>query len=241
MSPEKSKNQFAILFQQYQTRQPSEELDNPEAPPKLAKPAKTTTKKKKTSAKTTTTQQKQTTSKQKKKTSKPSPQSPSKTPAQESISAPNTSNATTTEKPALDLLDDDLDPNLLIDTHNLEVIRATRSLPPRRQRKQSRPRNPHLEKLIAEEAQEQSAPRKRGRPANGKRSDPNWVARTFYVRKSTDDKVDRVLQQMKRYNVNFDKSELIDLLLEAWAMVESREIDDFQIGEILQIDPPKYN
>ncbi|NJM45343.1 MAG: hypothetical protein HC860_03580 [Alkalinema sp. RU_4_3] len=134
-------------------------------------------------------------------------------------------------------MDDDLDQG------NLEVIRATRTLPPRRPRKQERPQNPTLQKLLDEEAlkeaEEQSGPKKRGRPANGKRSDPNWSARTFYIRKTTDAKVERVLDQMKRYNINLDKSELIDLLLEAWSMVESGEIDDFQIGEILQIDPPK--
>jgi hypothetical protein len=212
MSPEKSKNQFAILFQQYQTQQAEEELSptdlqdlaeevqNPEPTKKRSKTAKT---------------------------SKVKPQKV-KLPEIEALEI---------ETPEAEPLDEELDQS------NLEVIRATRTLPPRRPRKQERPQNPKLQKLLEEEAlkeaEEQSGPKKRGRPANGKRSDPNWSARTFYIRKTTDEKVERVLDQMKRYNINLDKSELIDLLLEAWSMVESGEIDDFQIGEILQVDPPK--
>jgi hypothetical protein len=212
MSPEKSKNQFAILFQQYQIQQAEEETiaadpqdlleeaQNPE-------PAKT---------RSTTV-----------KTSKVKPHKIEHSEIE----------ALEIETPEAEPLDEELDQS------NLEVIRATRTLPSRRPRKQERPQNPKLQKLLDEEAlkeaEEQSGPKKRGRPANGKRSDPNWSARTFYIRKTTDEKVERVLDQMKRYNINLDKSELIDLLLEAWSMVESGEIDDFQIGEILQVDPPK--
>jgi hypothetical protein len=208
MSPEKSKNQFAILFQQYQTQQaeeatlPTEPWDSIEVSPKTASPKK--------GARTTKTSKSET---------------------------PETELAEIAQE--VEILDDELDQG------NLEVIRATRTLPPRRPRKQEKPQNPKLQKLLDEEAlkeaEEQSGPKKRGRPANGKRSDPNWTARTFYIRKTTDEKVERVLNQMKRYNINLDKSELIDLLLEAWSMVESGEIDDFQIGEILQVDPPKLN
>jgi hypothetical protein len=212
MSPEKSKNQFAILFQQYQTQQAEEEL-SPTDPQDLVVEAQNPEPTKKGS-KTV-------------KTSKLTPQK---------VELPEIE-ALEIETPEAEPLDEELDQS------NLEVIRATRTLPPRRPRKQERPQNPKLQKLLEEEAlkeaEEQSGPKKRGRPANGKRSDPNWSARTFYIRKTTDEKVERVLDQMKRYNINLDKSELIDLLLEAWSMVESGEIDDFQIGEILQVDPPK--
>jgi hypothetical protein len=212
MSPEKSKNQFAILFQQYQTQQAEEEL-SPTDPQDLVEEAQNPEPTKKGS-KTV-------------KTSKVKPQK---------VELPEIE-ALEIETPEAEPLDEELDQS------NLEVIRATRTLPPRRPRKQERPQNPKLQKLLDEEAlkeaEEQSGPKKRGRPANGKRSDPNWSARTFYIRKTTDEKVERVLDQMKRYNINLDKSELIDLLLEAWSMVESGEIDDFQIGEILQVDPPK--
>jgi hypothetical protein len=212
MSPEKSKNQFAILFQQYQTQQAEEETI-PADPQDLVEEAQNPEPTKKRS-----------------KTAKTSKVEPQKV-------VPPEIEALESETPEAEIVDEELDES------NLEVIRATRTLPPRRPRKQERPQNPKLQKLLDEEAlkeaEEQSGPKKRGRPANGKRSDPNWSARTFYIRKTTDEKVERVLDQMKRYNINLDKSELIDLLLEAWSMVESGEIDDFQIGEILQVDPPK--
>jgi hypothetical protein len=226
MSPEKSKNQFAILFQQYQTQQAEEEL-SPTDPQDLVEEARNP-KPAKRGSKTV-------------KTSKVKPQA--ELPEIETLEIKALEiealeiEALEIETPEAEVLDEELDQS------NLEVIRATRTLPPRRPRKQERPQNPKLQKLLEEEAlketEEQSGPKKRGRPANGKRSDPNWSARTFYIRKTTDEKVERVLDQMKRYNINLDKSELIDLLLEAWSMVESGEIDDFQIGEILQVDPPK--
>jgi hypothetical protein len=212
MSPEKSKNQFAILFQQYQTQQ-AEEESSPTDPQDLVEEAQNPEPTKKGS-----------------KTTKTSKLEPKK------VERPEIK-ALEIGTPEVEPLDEELDQS------NLEVIRSTRTFPPRRPRKQERPQNPKLQKLLEEEvlkeAEEQSGPKKRGRPANGKRSDPNWSARTFYIRKTTDEKVECVLDQMKRYNINLDKSELIDLLLEAWAMVESGEIDDFQIGEILQVDPPK--
>lgn len=215
MSPEKAKNQFAILFQQYQTKQPSDQPSPTESdlPVEIPAPAKPSPKKH-----------------NQKITAQPQKRS-------EALPENSVSEISVAEDMEVELLDEEIDSN------NLEVIRATRTLPPRRSRKQEKPKNPKLEKLLDEEAQktaeEKLGPRKRGRPATGKRSDPNWAARTFYVRKTTDEKVEKVLEQMKRYNINLDKSELIDLLLEAWAMVESGEIDDFQIGEILQVDPPK--
>jgi hypothetical protein len=221
MSPEKSKNQFAILFQQYQTQQAEEETI-PADPQDLVEKAQNPEPTRKGSKITKTSKGKARSEPLKIKT--PEIETPE-------VETPET------ETPETEPLDEELDQN------NLEVIRATRTLPPRRPRKQEKPQNPKLQKLLDEEAlkeaEEQSGPRKRGRPANGKRSDPNWSARTFYIRKTTDEKVERVLDQMKRYNINLDKSELIDLLLEAWSMVESGEIDDFQIGEILQVDPPK--
>jgi hypothetical protein len=215
MSPEKAKNQFAILFQQYQTKQPSDQPSPTEPDPPADIPAPAEPPKKKHNQKVAAKQKK----------------------GPEALPENSVSEIPVIEDMTVELLDEEIDSN------NLEVIRATRTLPPRRPRKQEKPKNQKLEQLLDEEAQkaakEKLGPRKRGRPATGKRSDPNWAARTFYVRKTTDEKVEKVLEQMKRYNINLDKSELIDLLLEAWAMVESGEIDDFQIGEILQVDPPK--
>lgn len=57
---------------------------------------------------------------------------------------------------------------------------------------------------------------KRGRPATGKRSDPNWLGRTYYIRRDTDLDVETELLQLKRQGVELDKSELVDSLLSAW-------------------------
>jgi hypothetical protein len=218
MSPEKAKNQFAILFQQYQTKQPNDQ-PSPAEPEDL--PAEILA-----SAEPPQNKRSQKVAAQQKK-------------GPEALAENSASEISMIEDMAAEPLDEEIDSN------NLEVIRATRTIPPRRPRKQEKQKNQKLEKLLDEEAkkaaEEKLGPRKRGRPATGKRSDPNWAARTFYIRKTTDEKVEKVLKQMKRYNINLDKSELIDLLLEAWAMVESGEIDDFQIGEIIQVNPPKLN
>ena len=51
--------------------------------------------------------------------------------------------------------------------------------------------------------------KKRGRPATGKRSDPNWIGRTFYIRKETDFDIEDELIKLKRAGINLDKSELV--------------------------------
>ena len=77
-------------------------------------------------------------------------------------------------------------------------------------------------------------PRKRGRPANGKRSNPGWHGRTFYIRKHTDELLEDALFKLKRSGMDLDKSQLVDALLNAWAQVELEKVEDFQIGEILE-------
>ena len=81
-------------------------------------------------------------------------------------------------------------------------------------------------------------PRKRGRPANGKRSDPNWFGRTFYIRKQTDDLLESALFKLKREGIELDKSQLVDALLNAWSQVELEQAKDFCIGEILEKPNP---
>lgn len=81
-------------------------------------------------------------------------------------------------------------------------------------------------------------PRKRGRPANGKRSDPDWYGRTFYIRKQTDDRLESALFKLKREGIELDKSQLVDALLNAWSQVELEQTDDFCIGEILEKPNP---
>lgn len=69
--------------------------------------------------------------------------------------------------------------------------------------------------------------KRRGRPATGKRSDPNWIGRTYYIRKETDLDVEDELLQLKRQGIELDKSELVDELLNAW--VKWRQCEDSEI------------
>jgi hypothetical protein len=74
--------------------------------------------------------------------------------------------------------------------------------------------------------------KKRGRPATGKRSDPDWIGRTYYVRKETDFDVEDELVKLKRAGFNLDKSELVDFLLAAWVQWRNGENIDIQMSEI---------
>lgn len=75
-------------------------------------------------------------------------------------------------------------------------------------------------------------PKKRGRKATGKRSDPNWTGRTYYIRKETDLDVEDELLQLKRQGIELDKSELVDALLAAWVQWRQGENIDLRISEI---------
>ena len=74
--------------------------------------------------------------------------------------------------------------------------------------------------------------KKRGRPATGKRSDPDWIGRTYYIRKETDFDIEDELIKLKREGINLDKSELVDFLLGAWVKWRNGENLDIQISEI---------
>ena len=77
-----------------------------------------------------------------------------------------------------------------------------------------------------------SPSKKRGRPATGKRSDPSWIGRTYYIRKETDFDIEDELIALKRKGINLDKSELVDFLLAAWVKWRKGENIDGQISEI---------
>lgn len=77
-----------------------------------------------------------------------------------------------------------------------------------------------------------TAPRKRGRPATGKRSDDSWIGRTYYVRRETDLDVEDALLRLKRQGIEVDKSELVDLLLSAWIKWQQGENIEIHISEI---------
>ncbi|MCC0179457.1 hypothetical protein I4641_21080 [Waterburya agarophytonicola K14] len=74
--------------------------------------------------------------------------------------------------------------------------------------------------------------KKRGRPATGKRSDPDWIGRTYYIRKETDFDIEDELVKLKRAGINLDKSELVDFLLDAWVKWRNGENISIQISEI---------
>lgn len=77
-----------------------------------------------------------------------------------------------------------------------------------------------------------SEPKKRGRPATGKRSDDAWIGRTYYVKRETDLDVEEALLQLRRQGVEIDKSELVDLLLGAWVKWQQGENIEIHISEI---------
>lgn len=77
----------------------------------------------------------------------------------------------------------------------------------------------------------QGEPRKRGRPATGKRSDDAWIGRTYYVKRSTDLDVEEELLKLKRRGVEIDKSELVDFLMAVWVKWQQGENVDLLIDE----------
>ena len=74
--------------------------------------------------------------------------------------------------------------------------------------------------------------KKRGRPATGKRSDPDWIGRTYYIRKETDFDVEDELIKLKRAGFNLDKSELVDFLLDAWVQWQNGKNIDIQLSAL---------
>lgn len=102
---------------------------------------------------------------------------------------------------------------------------ALESNPPEKE-----PPEPAIAKLVEDIAPEESN-KKRGRPATGKRSDPDWIGRTYYIRKENDFDVEDELVKLKRAGVNLDKSELVDFLLAAWVKWRKGENIDIQMSE----------
>jgi len=79
---------------------------------------------------------------------------------------------------------------------------------------------------------EAEAPKKRGRPAVGKRSNPDWIGRTCYVRRETDLDVAAELLELKRQGLDVDKSDLVDALLVAWVKWRNGENIEDRLFEI---------
>ncbi|WP_052056144.1 hypothetical protein [Myxosarcina sp. GI1] len=91
---------------------------------------------------------------------------------------------------------------------------------------------PASEEKPPETAIAEELTKKRGRPATGKRSDPDWIGRTYYIRKETDLDIEDELIKLKREGINVDKSELVDFLLAAWVKWRNGENIDFRMSEI---------
>ena len=81
----------------------------------------------------------------------------------------------------------------------------------------------------------QPEPKKRGTPATGKRSDDNWIGRTYYVRRETDLDIEDELLKFKRSGIDIDKSELVDQLLSAWVKWQKGENIEIQLSNISPI------
>lgn len=78
-------------------------------------------------------------------------------------------------------------------------------------------------------------PKRRGRPATGKRSDNAWVGRTFYIQRENDLDVETELLNLKRQGIEIDKSELVDKLLAAWVKWQKGENIEIHLSEISPI------
>jgi hypothetical protein len=80
------------------------------------------------------------------------------------------------------------------------------------------------------------SPRRRGRPATGKRSDPNWLGRSFYINKTVDRQVEIELLKLKQSKgIELDKSELVNSLLAAWLQAQQTGQSAVSMAEILKI------
>lgn len=76
---------------------------------------------------------------------------------------------------------------------------------------------------------------KPGRKPTGKRSDPNWAMRSFFIRKETDTKVKQAILELELAGVEYDKSLLMEDLLDAW--LRWRDGEDFD--KIMRTKTPK--
>ncbi|MTF40396.1 hypothetical protein [Cyanobacterium aponinum] len=86
-----------------------------------------------------------------------------------------------------------------------------------------------------EETENQIITKKKGRPSTGKRSNPDWIGRTYYVKKEVDFDVADQLLQLKRQGIDLDKSDLVNFLLGEWVKSQQGENATFRIGEILDV------
>jgi hypothetical protein len=107
---------------------------------------------------------------------------------------------------------------------NLDPIQETSTISPQPTSEKSQPQ--------PENELPQGKPQKqRGRPATGKRSDPSWIGRTYYIRLETDLDIEDELLKLKRAGIEIDKSELVESLLAAWIKWRHGENIEIQLSE----------
>lgn len=67
-----------------------------------------------------------------------------------------------------------------------------------------------------------------GHRTGGKRSDPDWVMRSFFLRKLTDQAVKRAILELESQGITYDKSELMEDLLTGWlAYRDGGSVDEY--------------
>lgn len=71
-----------------------------------------------------------------------------------------------------------------------------------------------------------------------KRQDPDWLTRTYYVKKSTDLEVEDELLTLRREGTDLDKSDLVDALLAAWVAYRRGVAPDQALE---QVSPKRQN
>ncbi len=112
--------------------------------------------------------------------------------------------------------------------------KLTGNLKQRREQTKSPPDNPQNTETTSTSPPDQESKvieKKKGRPPHGKRSNPEWVGRTYYIEKNVDLDVAEQLLRLKRQGINIDKSELVNFLLSEWTKYQQGEKATFQIGE----------
>jgi hypothetical protein len=115
-----------------------------------------------------------------------------------------------------------------------EAEEITVKLPEKPSIEKLKPRPWGKSRLEATPAYDEDGNRKKGRPAKGKRSDGDWAGRTYYVRYTTDTKLEKALWKLRRAGLDVDKSDLTDALLNAWAQVELGEVEDGGFSTLIE-------
>ncbi len=85
---------------------------------------------------------------------------------------------------------------------------------------------------LAQQRKSSAAPKEKVR-GSAKRNNPDYAARSFYLPKATDRRLQRVLLDLQEEGYELDRSELLNCLLTAW--LDSRQGSDLEhrLAELL--------